>query len=574
MVKYVLSHYWEVLLICCLSVFAILPLFQPGFFSMHDDEQVGRVFELHHSLSSGNFPPRISQNLGFGYGYPFFNFYPSFVYYVAELFHIIGFSYIDAVKLMIGTGFLVAAIFMYLFAREYFGRIGGTVAAVAYTYAPYHAAEVYVRGALPEFWSFVFIPMIFWSLEKMHKTVQLRYMFVTAIGLACLIVTHNLIAMMSGVFIAIFTVYLLFTTKKKKHFFFLGIGSVILGLGLSAYFWIPSYFEKDATMVDLLTREAADYKLHFIYVRQLWNSPWGYGGSYGGIHDGMSFQVGKLHIILSAFCIFLIGYFYYAKKKINYFIGFFLGMFLLSLFLQTKYSKFIWDAFKPFWYIQFPWRFLVFSVFTSSVLVGSLFLITIKTSYKLILACIIIVILILETRSYFVPREYYLKATDLDYVAKDFIRWETSSLAFEYIPKGVVMKKNVFNNSVVDMTKADIAKSSYTIVKGDITVAVKEEKPQSKIFAINAVTKGELRINTFSFPGWKVYIDGKEVVYRDNNKLKLITISVPAGRHEIKAVFTDTIYRIAGNTFTSISILFILIWSFSSYVRYKIFKRR
>ena len=47
---------------------------------MHDDEQIARLYDLNQALSEGQFPPRISPNLGFGYGYPFFNFYPSFAY--------------------------------------------------------------------------------------------------------------------------------------------------------------------------------------------------------------------------------------------------------------------------------------------------------------------------------------------------------------------------------------------------------------------------------------------------------------------------------------------------------------
>ena len=79
-----LRRYSFYIIIVLFSLFALAPLFHPGFFTMHDDEQVGRLFDLDQSLKAGQFPVRISQDLGFGYDYPLFNFYPPFVYYFAD----------------------------------------------------------------------------------------------------------------------------------------------------------------------------------------------------------------------------------------------------------------------------------------------------------------------------------------------------------------------------------------------------------------------------------------------------------------------------------------------------------
>jgi hypothetical protein len=52
--------------------------------------------------------------------------------------------------------------------------------------------------------------------------------------------------------------------KNKKDFSLRILFSFLLGFMLSAYFWIPSFFEKATTMVDILTKEAGDYKQHFV----------------------------------------------------------------------------------------------------------------------------------------------------------------------------------------------------------------------------------------------------------------------------------------------------------------------
>src|SRR5687768_13108845 len=71
-------HYTNILiilLVLLLSLLSILPLFSQGFFPIHDDTQVARVSEMSNALKDGMLPVRWSENLGYGYGYPIFNFY-------------------------------------------------------------------------------------------------------------------------------------------------------------------------------------------------------------------------------------------------------------------------------------------------------------------------------------------------------------------------------------------------------------------------------------------------------------------------------------------------------------------
>lgn len=536
-----------VLIIICF--FAIQPLFNPGFFPIHDDEQIGRLFDLDQVLKEGQIPPRIIPNIGFGFGYPLFNFYPPLVYYVAEVFRILGFSYIDSVKIMIGLGFILSSFFMYLFSKEYLGRLGGLISAVFYVYAPYHSVDVYVRGALPEFWSFVFIPAIFWAYKKLADTLDSKYAVLAGVFNALLVITHNLVALMSSVFIAFFILFLLFITTKRKKLFLLVILSGILSFLLPSYFFIPAVFENGHTMVSLLTKELADYSLHFVYIRQFWNSPWGYGGSLYGLYDGLSFQVGKLHIIGSFLS--LAVFFYLTLNKRRYFIiPFFVFLFIISLFLQTFWSKPLWDLIQPLSYIQFPWRFLIFSVFTSSFLAGSFMLLIKDKKIQSLTSALIIIFTIFFYKDYFKPSSYLTNFKDENYINQDILRWDTSIMAFEYVPKGIATKKSSVGNTIVDISKQEISKSSTEVISGEMSISPVSEKTTFKEYNVNVLEKGRLQLNIFSFPGWKVFVDGQEIKYDDNNKFKLITLDLEGGKHTLVANFTDTPYRLAGNTLT------------------------
>jgi hypothetical protein len=549
------KKYIDLFLIIFFLCFTISPLFTPGWFPIHDDEQIGRLFELHKDVVTGQLPPRLAQDLGFGFDYPLFNFYPSFVYYIAEIFHLAGFGYIDSTKLMIGLGFLLAGIFMYIFTKEYTGRVGGIVAAVAYSYAPYHSVDVYVRGALPEFWSCVFIPAIFWSFYRLAKKQTYRYIFLSGILVACLILTHDLIAMMSVFFLGAYFLLLISQSQNRLLLFRNICISVLLGLGFSAYFVLPQYFEKSYTMVYLLTQQDADFHLHFVCIKQFFNSPWGYGGSVPGCSDGLSFQVGQAQLLLGLLSLFVSSLFLLKRRKEYGIAILFFVMFLFSLFIQTKYSVFIWNALQPFSYIQFPWRFLTFSDFTIAFLVAYIFSKIKIGKIQIIIASLMILLLIFFNKAYFKPEKYLTSITDKNYTDQSIIRWRTSNMSYEYTPKGISILQPQSGNATINIKPSEVPASNYSIIRGTMSVTTVTDIPQQKVFIVSSSGRGLLRLNTFTFPGWKTFIDNHEVAYSDDNKFKLITVAVPQGKHTIEAIFTDTPIRLLANIISLFTIL-------------------
>lgn len=234
-----------IIVVLGICFFAVRSLLVPGFFTMHDDEQIARLSELHVSLLSGQFPPRWTPRLGFGYGYPLFDFYPPLVYYVGELFYVLGFSLINATKIVMALGFLLSALFMYLWVSRRYGKTAGVVAGALYTYAPYHGVDLYVRGAFAEFFSFVWIPAIFWALDNAINKKSYGWGMLTGVFLAFLVLTHNLTALAFIPFFIIYLGVLIYQNKMSlRQLFPIIIVTGVTALGLSAYFWLPSLLEK------------------------------------------------------------------------------------------------------------------------------------------------------------------------------------------------------------------------------------------------------------------------------------------------------------------------------------------
>src|SRR6185437_15713642 len=105
-------------------------------------------------LQDGMFPVRWVNDLGYGYGYPLFNYYAPLAYYVGGAFVLLGFSSLIATKIMMGIGMVLAGLGMYYLGKFFWGTYGGIIAGVFYTFATYHAVELFVRGDVGELWAY------------------------------------------------------------------------------------------------------------------------------------------------------------------------------------------------------------------------------------------------------------------------------------------------------------------------------------------------------------------------------------------------------------------------------------
>ncbi|MDO8515444.1 MAG: hypothetical protein Q7S14_03010, partial [bacterium] len=395
-----------------------------------------------------------------------FNFYPPFVYYLGEFFHLLGFGFIDSIKLVWITALIGSAVAMYFLAKKYFGKVGGTVAGLFYLYAPYHAIDAYVRGALAELFSFVWLPLI---LLFSNRPV------IAGIFLALLMITHNLI------FLPFIGFYVLWSRNIKNI-----IISLIIAFGLTCFFWLPALWEKQFTLVDdLLIKNLASYKIHFVCLPQLWDSLWGYGGSIAGCIDGMSFKLGKLHILVSFLAIITlvipakagiyINRFRLAGRNDRSIVFTSFVLFLLAVFMTTEYSSFIWDKIPQLWYLQFPWRFLEFAALFSSLLAGSLVV-------KKPIAFILIALLLFFNIKLFVPQTY-TNVTDADLTSDEEIKWRVSGTSFEYLPKWIPTKLNSNGALEINITKEQVLSNTYPI---------KDIRSKSKMFNTPVQTIGNL----------------------------------------------------------------------------------
>lgn len=533
-----LRVHWGLFIILLLSFFAIRPLLHVGFFPIHDNTQVQRVFEMGKSLTSGMLPVRWVQDLGYGYGYPIFTFYAPLAYYVGGFFTLLSFSALLSAKLMFGIGIILSGVTMYFLARSVWGEVGGMLSGLLYLFAPYHALDIYVRGDVSEFWAYAMLPLVVYGMVQSWKIGKFRYVVFGAIGFAGIILSHNLSAFMVTPFLVVIAGIFALLKKGKKRFFPL----LVLGFGLllAAFYFVPVPFEMKYTNVLSQVGGTNDFHRHFVCLSQLWYSPWGFGGSIPGCIDGISFALGKIYIILLLVCTLLLPYLFLRKKKEAWFglVGF-IGT-LFSLFMLLPNSVALWNAIPQLAFLQYPWRFFVFVFFFLSFSAGSiLFLLDKKTKFVRVLQIVlflgIVAILIGVQGKYFAPQSY-TDAPSRFYTNTQTLRFTTSKISDEYMPK-------VFTKP---QQSSQLPKQIFMANNG--IVKVTRDTTQEKDALVIMQKQGVLNINIAYFPAWEVLVDGKKVHLQEGSIGMWIIL--PEGKYTVRLRYVETPIELLGDMLT------------------------
>lgn len=545
-----------IIVVVVLSFWAIEHLTIPGFFPMHDNTQVARVHGMAKSLGDGMFPVRWVSDLGYGYGYPIFSFYAPLSYYVGATVELLGFDALLSTKIMMIMGVLLSGVFMYFLGKEFWGKLGGIVSAIFYVYAPFHAVDIYVRGDVSEFWAYAFIPLAFWGMYKVFQTNgDFKWVVMGSFGYAAIILSHNLTAMMVTPFIlAAILIYCYIAIKKKelsaiRYLLY----AFVLGLSLSAYYFIPALLEQRYTNVLSQIGGGADFKDHFVCIPQFWQSQWGFGGSAPGCLDGLSFMIGKLHIISSslamglALVLFLLKRIDKEEERLLIILLCALGL-LASVFLMLSVSSSLWETIPLMAFFQYPWRFLLLASFFSSLLAGSLlWLVSSLTKNNwanYLLAAILIFLVIFNGIKFFIPQTIFNKPVE-EYTNTENIRWTISKISDEYLPKDFQKPQD----------EKDVAVERVIFNTSDIKVNKKMEKTQSIILDIDVSRKNNIHFNIAYFPSWRLTVDG---IPQGNMTANGYNVSVVSGQHVVSMKFEETATQKLSN-FISIAGLVVML---------------
>lgn len=516
------------------TALSLLSIFSRSFFPIHDFTHVARLVEMDTAVRDGHIPVRWSKHLGYGSGMPLFTFYGPLPFYIAEVFHLVGFSELVSIKILlflIGIGGFFGT---YLLTRRWFGNTGGLVSATAFVFIPYRALDIYVRGAFNEVFAISIIPWVLYLVEVLRdqKTKE-RIVLATsalAISLAALLTSHNLMTMMFLPFIYGYILVRMAGAKKKVIYLVASHLALAVSVALAAFYLFPSFLEKNFTQVDKLISGYGMYQYHFLYIRQLFFGMWDYGGSVLGIEDDMSFHLGWPHLILAALGVLAL----LRRRKIEQKIVFgFLGLSLAAgLFLTTFKSVFVWDSIPLMAYIQFPWRFLSLAAVILPLFAGASVLLIRRKNKRILFAGLCILLLVGVNLRYHRPKELLDDPDGVYYTDPARIAEGMSGILPDYIPK-----------TVKTLPKASLERVAGQDGWLPQNFKIVVSRTQEMLVTFQSGDPVPLVFKIFAFPGWAVYDNGKRVEYTLDNDYGWMKVTIPAGEHAVAVRFEETPVR-------------------------------
>ncbi len=287
---------------------------------------------------------------------------------------------------------------MYGFVRSWLGRRAGLVAAVAYMTVPYHLVDVFVRAAMAESVALALLPLALWGFRETVVRPRLAAVLGAGIAYALIMWTSNLVALVFTPALALYVLALLWwrwrderrrTTQGRRTsdggrlkpfrlssfvFRLLPPGlALMLGLGLSAAFFVPMVVEQGYINQTQWFGEYYDPAQHFVYLRQLFDPAWGFGISQPGPVEaqqgGMSYQLGLAATLLSLVALVFARRLRPALRREAWFWG---AWALASIFLTLNISALVWRYVPIVPYAQFPWRYLMLAIIPLSILPATL----------------------------------------------------------------------------------------------------------------------------------------------------------------------------------------------------------
>jgi hypothetical protein len=192
--------------------------------------------------------------------------------------------------------------------------------------------------------------------------------------------------------------------------------------------------------------------------------------------------------------------------------------------------------------VQLPWRFLAPVCFSAAFLAG-----WVANNWKLPWKITLVTLLFIVALDF----RYLRTNEEVVFSPGSYVKNPSDATAFhEFIPTTRVTTSQ-FSGFPQKVELSNSAGSVSNLKESNNTIA----------FDLSSPNPVMLRLNTLYFPGWKAYVDGKDVIISVAENPKppaielrdisgLMQISVPAGVHKIEFRFEDTAVRRVGKAVT------------------------
>jgi hypothetical protein len=500
------------------------------------------------AMRQGDFPVRWVDGFG-NYGFPVGIIAHQLPTYLGAFINYVVQSPVLAFNIVCFIGLLLSNLFFYLFLRLYFNPYASFAGTFLFNFAPYRIINLYIRGAIPEAFSNIFLPLVLIGIFYFIKRKKISGLFLTTISIAGMALTHPMTLVIFSFIFVPYALYIVheetgYSLKKYlskvnlKYILALGMGGMI-AMGIAAFYVLVinleiKYFYYGSSSNHLTPNQ-------YMGLKNFFDPNWYYFAEREIFPRGHFIQSGLIEtlIVISGLAFIIINW--ARARKIRFgILEFAVFLSLLIAFFTTKYSDIFYSNINLLSNIQFPWRMFSSFMFLPPIIMAFFFN---KFDKKILILVFILLIAIarfpqLYGKNYaFYPLDFYL-----------FTPLNLHSTAMN----------TVWSGRTEDYP---IKKNKPEIIEGNGKIVESEVRNTSREYKILADTPLKMVDYTFYFPGWNVYVNGAPtpIEFQDPKFRGVITYSVPSGENNVNVKFEDTKVRSLGKIISGVSLILFLI---------------
>jgi len=507
----------EYLCILLISIIVCIPLMNKNINIYKDDgiQHVCRLIGTYQTIKSGEMLPMIMSNLCNNFGYSWNIFYSPLTAYAPLIFKIFNFTFTNCLKIFMFAVTLLSGITMYTFMMNVTkNKNVSLLSSILYVLAPYRITDMYIRIAVAELASFVFIPIIFDGLYSVLKEEKLSFKLIW--GTVGLILTHTVITMYMAI---ICLLYLVFNIKKLKSIKVIRILviSLVCILLITSFYWVGLLQHHNATSYEVFVpgRMEVGNKLEYYKTEfyQLFHT---------NKDQTMIYAIGLvtvLGLVLTPIALKNVEKDYKRTYVLFLIFGIILTIMTLTFFPFEKLPS----IFKM---IQFTFRLYEFTAFFFAFVAGINYGIIIK-NFKIFDVIVLAVISTLLLIPYKSKLEYELSANEDRLiegvrVTENTGRVHAGMASMEYLPSKAFKVLNTYIANRKDgpiITNGEAEILNYSKNRTNLEFELTNMKNEREADNQNNKTEAGLTIELpyIYYLGYRVYANGSEIEYAESD---------------------------------------------------------
>lgn len=583
----------------------IVPFLQSGLPNTADAEiHLHRIISAAVNMDAGYFYPRWTPYLHHGFGYPIHNFYAPGLHIIGAILYLL--TPLDGVtifKLLQLFFTLLYPLGAYRFARTFTGRTGALVAAAVYTYAPFRFDELWLQTNLSQFCAMALLPFLFSSLAHSIQTPQKRSVAIIAFFFGAITLLHHPTGFLTAPFAGLYALWMAlfgiqhnnphtnpsplhsphpvgreFVTEQQVPFpmvwrgdlgvrlsfaslrlkiLFIPIMGLLLGMGLSAIFWLPALAEFRYVQISSIQRGTFNAASNLIALNDLLRPILPIDRNLQ--NPQRFFSPGLVQIIMASIG-FLATIIFRRKLSVWAFQNVVIGTLfaLLALFLMTPTSAWLWENLPIANFVVYPWRLLgvlALAVIPAIAVLPDFFPVRWRNG---IAGGLLGIVFMTALPMLYAPLNFYIPG---DLVPGEAFVYEkrTGNLGLtsgnEYLP--IWAKERPIGGSPMEHQLFEWRVDLYeeSLPENAVFARVTQECAKTlTCYQLETPQAFKLLFNQMYYPGWHITLDNAPIEVTPEGVHGLIGLEMPAGKHTLTIQYAGTTIQHIGTLISLISI--------------------